>query len=447
MNSKEKAVEILDRLIKLKPDGAEVYFKSSESFNVEVKDQKVEALDASRSHGIGVRLLLGKRMGFGFTSDINEESIEGLIKNLFANTRNIQDDRYSTLPDKPAEDYRSPSVFDENIERVSGDERIRKAAILEKAAIDYDSRIKKVRKASFSLSIYDILILNSKGIEVSYKGTASSVSVMAVAEDRGDSQIGWDFAVSPFLDRLDIEGVGRMAARKAVEMLGARRINSVRAPVVLDSSVTADFLGVLAPALSADAVQKGRSLFAGKSGQKIAAPFLSLIDDGLLPEGIATSPADDEGIPMQRKVLIDKGELKGFLHNTYTAKKDGIRSTGNCVRGGFRGIPGVGITNLYIEKGDISKESLIKEIERGLYITEAMGVHTANPISGDFSIGVSGLWVEGGEYSYPVREAVISGNIIDLMKKVNGISDDIRFYGRIGSPSIRVMDIDISGGS
>ncbi len=447
MNMKEKAIEILNRLIKLRPDGAEVYFGTSEAYNVEVKDQEVEALDASRSCGIGMRLLLGRRMGFGFTSDINEESIDALIKTVSLNTKNIEEDRFSALPDRPSAGYQITSVYDEGLEKLSGDDRIRKAAILEKAAIDYDRRIKKVRKSSFSFTIYKRQILSSKGIDLSFKGTAASVSIMAVAEDGGDSQMGWDFSVSPFLSRLDIEETGRTAARKAIEMLGARRIDSVSVPVILDSSVATEFLGVLAPALSADAVQKGRSLFAGKAGQKVATPLITVIDDGLLSEGIATAPSDDEGIPMQKKVLIDRGELRGFLHNTYTARKDGVQSTGNCVRGGFRGIPGVGMTNLYIEKGNIHKESLIKEVKKGLYITEAMGVHTANPISGDFSVGVSGLWIEGGECAYPVREAVISGNIIDLMKKIDGIANDIRFYGRIGSPSIRVSDIDVSGGS
>jgi PmbA protein len=446
MNSKEKAIEILDRLMRLKPDGAEVYLRVSEAFHVEVRDQMVEALDASKSHGIGVRLLLGQKMGFSFTSDISEESIENLIKTLFDNTRNIAEDRYVALPERDSGDYPSPSIYDDEIEGLTEEERIRNAAILEKAAFDYDRRIKKVRKASFSIVIYETSIMNSRGIQLSYKGTSSSVSIMAVAEDEGDSQMAWDYSASPLLDRLDIEGVGRRAADKAVGMLGARRISSARVSVVLDSSVATDFLGVLAPALSSDAVQKGRSLFAGKIGQKVANSLITIIDDGLLSEGVATAPADDEGVPMRRKILVDKGELKGFLHNTYTAKKDGAQSTGNCVRGGFRGVPGVGITNIYIEKGDISKNLLIKDIKRGFYITEAMGVHTANPISGDFSIGVSGLWIEDGGYAYPVREAVISGNIIDLMKKIDGIADDIRFYGRIGSPSLRVQDIDISGG-
>lgn len=445
MNPKDKAIKILDKLIKLKPDGAEVYLKTSEAFNVEVKDQMVEALDASKNHGIGLRLLLDGRMGFGFTSDFTEESIESLLKTVFHNTNNIGEDRYAILPERISGDYPVPSIYDKEMERLSEEERFRKATLLERAAFDYDSRIKKVRKASFSLAIYETSIISSKGIQISYKGTASSVSIMAVAEDGGDSQMAWDFSSSPFLHRLDIEGVGKRAAEKAVEMLGARRISSVRVPVILDCSVAADFLGVLAPALSADAVQKGRSLFGGKVGQQVANPSISIFDDGLLSEGLATAPADDEGIPMTRKVLIDKGELKGFLHNTYTAKKGGTQSTGNCVRGGFKGIPGVGITNLYIENGNVSKEALIKDLKKGLYITEAMGVHTANPISGDFSIGVSGLWIEDGNYAYPVREAVISGNIIDIMKKIDRIANDIRFYGRIGSPSLRILDIDISG--
>lgn len=443
---KDKASGILDRLLRLKPDGAEVYLRASEAFHVEVKDQKVEALDVSRDHGIGLRLLIGQRMGFGFTSDLSEESIENLIKTLFLNASNIQEDRYVALPEKTSGDYPRPSIYDEGIERLSEEERIKKAVMLEKAALDYDKRIRKIRKASFSVGRYETVILNSKGIELSYKGTGFSTSIMAVAEDERDSQMACDFSSSPFLHGVDIEGVGRRAAEKAVSMLGARRIGSVRVPVILDTNVASDFLGVLAPMLSADAVQKGKSLFRGKVGLMVASPSVTIIDDGLLLEGIATAPADEEGVPMMRKTLIDKGELKGFLHNTYTAKKEGIRSTGNCVRGGFRRIPGVGITNLYIEKGEISKEVLIKGLKSALYIRDAMGVHTANPISGDFSIGVSGLWIEDGAYAYPVREAVISGNIIDFMKKIDGVADDIRFYGRIGSPIIRVLDIEISGG-
>jgi len=446
MNQKDKAIEILDRLMRLKPDGAEVYLKTAESFNVEVKDQGVEALDASRSHGIGLRILLDGRIGFSFTSDISEGSIDNLIKAIFNNTRNVERDGYATLPER-ASDYPNPSIYDEGLVRLSWEERIKRAIVLERAALDYDRRIKKVRKASFSLSLYDTLILSSKGIEVSYKGTLSSVSIMAVAEEGGDSQMAYDLSVSPFLDRLDIEDVGRRAAEKAVGMLGAKRISPVKAPIIIENSVAAEFLGVLAPALSAEAVQKGRSLFGGKVGQRVATPLVTIIDDGILSGGIATAPADDEGVPMQRKVLIERGELKGFLHNTYTAKREGIRSTGNCIRGGFRGIPGVGITNLYIEKGGESKDSLIRDLKRGFYIREAMGVHTANPISGDFSIGVSGLWIEDGMAVYPVREAVISGNIIDLMDKIEGVADDLRFYGRVGSPTLMVSDIDISGGS
>lgn len=447
MNTIDNASKILEKLMRLKPNGAEVYLRTSGAFDVEVKEQKVEALDASKNHGIGLRILIDGRMGFGFTSDLGEDAIENLIRTVFSNTKHIKEDRYAALPERDLVDYSNPSIFDDELVRLTEKERIEKAMILEKASFDYDRRIKKARKASFSIAMYETTILSSKGIKISYKGTSSSVSIMAVAEERGDSQMAYDYSASPFLSRLDIENVGRNAAEKAVEMLGAKRVSSVMVPVILDNGVAAEFLSVIAPALSADSIQKGRSLFAEKLGMNVASPLITIIDDGLLQGGIATAPSDDEGIPMKRKVLIDKGTLKGFFHNTYTARKDGTVSTGNCIRGGFRGIPGVGITNLYINKGEISRDSLIKDLKKGFYIRDAMGVHTANPISGDFSIGVSGLWIENGCYAYPVREAVISGNIIDLMKKIDAVADDIRFYGRIGSPSLRIPDVDISGGS
>jgi PmbA protein len=196
-------------------------------------------------------------------------------------------------------------------------------------------------------------------------------------------------------------------------------------------------------------VQKGKSMLAGKIGKSVLNHRLNVIDSGLLNKKLGSKPVDDEGVPTTNKTLIEKGILKGFLHNTYTAKKDNVRSTGNAVRGGYTGIPSVGPANIYIEpvsrEHTADLEGLIKHIDRGLYVTETMGMHTANPISGEFSVGASGLWIELGEVKHPVKEAVISGNVLDLFKSVMVIGDDLRFYGNIGAPSLLIEGIDISG--
>jgi PmbA protein len=234
-----------------------------------------------------------------------------------------------------------------------------------------------------------------------------------------------------------------------VQLLGAKKITAVKGTVLLDNSMSSEFLSILSSALSAESVQKKKSMLTDKIGKLVISQRLNIIDSGLLDMRLGSKPFDDEGVPTTNKILIEKGVLKSFLHNTYTAKKDGVRSTGNAVRGSFTGLPTVGPTNLFIEPASMeytaNLEGLIKIIHKGLYITETMGMHTANPISGEFSVGASGLWVENGEIKYPVKEAVISGNILELFKNVVVIGDDLRFYGNIGSPCLLIEGIDISG--
>lgn len=282
----------------------------------------------------------------------------------------------------------------------------------------------------------------------------------------GDSQIGWEFGVSRRMKYLDLNSIGRGAAEKAIALLGSKKITPLKAVVILEPSVAVEFLNVLSASLSAEAVQKKRSFLEGKKGKTIISPLINLVDDGILPWGIGTRPVDDEGTPTYRKVLISNGVLTGYIHNTYTAKKDGTVSTGNAVRGSFKSLPGVGTANLYIEPDGSQKREvrslparrqgqksesknregnkLTKSVSRGILITNAMGIHTANPVSGDFSIGISGLWVEDGEPLYPIKEAVISGNILELFKKVEMVGKDLRFYGSTGSPSLLIGEMDVS---
>jgi PmbA protein len=251
--------------------------------------------------------------------------------------------------------------------------------------------------------------------------------------------------VSRFYRRLLIEEVGRKAAQRALDLLGARHIDSMKAPVILEAPVAQEFLSLMASGFSAESVQKKRSLFIGKLGQEIVSPGITVLDDGLLDGALGTAQSDDEAVPMNKKTVIDQGRLALFLYNTYTANKDKTVSTGNGMRGGFKGIPGVGVTNLYIEPGTTSLADLISSIDRGLFVTEVMGMHTANPISGDFSVGATGFWIEKGKKAYPVREITIAGNILELMMHVDAVGSDLRFLGRIGSPSLRIKELSIGG--
>ncbi len=442
---KRIAETILSLSKDLKADAAEVFIRSSASTSIEVKEQKVDAFDRAKDIGAGLRVLVGGRMGFAFTTDLSEKALATLARSAITNARNIEPDPFHSIPEKPAADYQSISLYDPELVALTEKEKIDRVMAMEREAFGVDKRIKRIRKASAGFSESDTLIMNSHGAAVSYRGTAASSGIEVVAEDKGESQAGSDFDVKRFYCKLKIEEVGRRAASKALDLLGARRLDSVKAPVVLDAEVAGDFLAILASSFSAESVQKKRSLFINKLGKEVAASLITMYDDGLLAEGLGSAPSDDETVPMKKKTIIDKGRLAMFLYNTYAANKDKTVSTGNGMRGGFKGMPGVGLTNLYIEPGTHSIEELISSTGSGLYVTEVMGAHTANHISGDFSVGATGFWIEKGRKAYPVREITIAGNILDLMKNVDAVGSDLRFFGRIGSPSLRVKELSIGG--
>ena len=430
-------------------DEAEVFIKTAKRLSVEVKNNGVEALNSAKDFGISLRVIKKHRLGFSFTT--NPAELEDMVKEAVEGAKWPAEDEYIDIPNPllPPSDV---LVFDEKIKDIKEDDIINNALFLEKAALDFDSRIKKVRKAEVSIAEGSTTIFNSKGIKVSYDSSSITASVTTLADDGHDMQTGWDFAVSRRLSDINFSSIAAAASKKAIDLLGSRKITSVKVPVILDSSVASDFLGIFSSSLSAEAVQKKRSFLANKIGKNIISPIVNIFDDGLMPWRIGTKPVDDEGVPTSKKMIVSKGTLTGFIHNTYTAKKEGTVSTGNAVRGGFKSLPGVGVMNLYIEAEESEKyevgsekdNKLIKSLSKGILVLEAMGVHTANPISGDFSVGISGLWIENGEIKYPVKEAVISGNVLELFKRIERVGSDLKFYGKIGSPSLLIGEMDIS---
>jgi PmbA protein len=441
---REFAGELLNIAVKKSTDEAEVYIKSSKGLSIEVKNQKIDAFESSLSFGYSLRVIKDKRLGFFYSTDRSD--IDSVVDNAIQGARWSDTDEYLELPGISASE--SIETFDSKVDSIKEDDAIKKVCLLEESAYREDKRIKKIRQAVGTFSSTETIIVNSKGIDAQYSSTACTAHIMAIAENGVDSQIGWDFAGNRFIDEVSFEEVGRNAARRATQLLGAKRVNTIKAHVVLDDAVATDFLKIFAASLSSESIQKGRSLLSGKLGRQVISSKINIIDNGLLSGKLGSRPIDDEGVPPREKALIKEGVLQGYLYNTYTAKKDGVSSTGNAVRSGFSGLPSVGISNLYIEAASKSNIMNLKElfnlVNKGLYITEAMGVHTANPISGEFSIGVSGLWIENGEIKFPVKEAVISGNVLEFFGKIEALGDNLRFYGNIGSPSLLIGPTDIS---
>ena len=441
----EFALKLIDNAIFNGADEAELFFRMSKTLGIEVNEQKIDSLETSVSYGYSVRLIKDKRLGFSYSTDLNKA--DKVIGDALEAAKYSEPDDYNGLPSY--ERHSTVEIFDRNINSISQNDAIENVMIMERSAFDKDKRIKKTRKASGSFVTGETYIFNSHGLVLDYASTGCSAQIMAIAEDGSESQMGWNYSGSRFIDDIDFSDTGSIAAQRALDLLNSKKTAPVKGFILLDNSVAVDFVSLISASLSSESVQKGKSMLANKTGQPVCSERLHIIDNGLLDRKLGSRPFDDEGVPTQNKMLIEQGILKKFIYNTYTAKKDKISSTGNAIRGGFSNLPSVAPTNLFIEAAGSgftqNFQQLVKNIDKGIYVFETMGMHTANPISGEFSVGVSGLWIENGEMKQPVKEAVISGNVLELFKKIVMIGDDLRFYGNIGSPSLLIQGIDISG--
>lgn len=423
---------------------AESYVLHSKDLTIEVVDGEVETLKEADEVGLGIRVLNGDRIGFAFTTDLGQKAVNDALDQAITAARYSSRDEYNILPENPG-NYPEVDTLDPAIQETDLEVKIEMARDVERQARARDARIKVVERAGYEDSTYSVAVVNSRGIKVSKTGAYCGIFIFLAAEQDGAVETGFAVAASRKFADLNPQKVGFEAADNAVRSLGARTISSRSVPCVLEPYVMTNFLGVLADSFGADAVQKGKSALAGRIGEVIAGPGVTLVDDGTLDRGVASFPFDGEGWPAQRTVLIEKGVMQGLLYDTYTARKDKTRSTGNGMRGSFRGLPGVGTTNLYLEPGSSTPEALRSDIENGLLITEVMGMHTANPISGDFSVGASGIMIEKGQLTYPVRGVTIAGNLFDFLKGIEGTGSDLRFFGSTGAPSVRVKSLSIAG--
>ncbi len=423
---------------------AEAFVLHSEDLTIEVRDGQVDTLKQAEEIGLGIRVFQGNRLGFSFTTDLSQDAVRETIKRAIQGAKYTADDKNNGLPDV-ADGYPEIATYDEEIEKTDLETKVEMARQIEAEARKHDQRVRIVESSGYEDSRYSVAVVNSRGTEAFQKAAFCGLYISLMAEENGEMQTGFSVEAKRYIKELDPARVGKEGAHNAVRILGAKGAPSRPLPCILEPYVMTNFLSVLSNSFSADAVQKGKSTFKGKVGQVIASNLVTLVDDGTYEKGISSFPFDGEGWPSQRTVLIEQGKLEGFLYDSYTARKDQTRSTGNGMRGSFRGLPSVGTTNLYLQPGTATPEALWQDFDRGLYVTEVMGMHTANPISGDFSLGASGIMIEKGKLTYPVRGVTIAGNLFDFMRDIEGIGSDLRFFGGTGSPSVRVKSLSIGG--
>jgi PmbA protein len=427
-------------------EGVEAYAELTTETEVTAFQAEVERLTSASSSGVGVRVVRDGRLGYAYTADLTDGGLRECLAEARANLEVSGEDPGNVLP--AASDYQAlEGIFDARLAATSPERKVTLALDLEARTRAADPKVTQVESARYGDVVGRLAIASSNGVRGSFAVTHAWCLSIAMATEDGESQIGYGVDTARSLDDLDPGPVAAEAASRAVRMLGAAKPPTRTVPVVFDRMVSPSLIGVLLAGLSAEEVQKRRSLFADKLGQRIGAGGLQLIDDGRLVAGPGAAPFDGEGVPTRRTVLIDDGVLQCFLHNTATAARGDATSTGNARRGSFKSTPGVSAHNLFLEPGELDQAGLLARAGEGLLVQDVSGVHSgANPITGDFSVGVSGLWFRGGELAEPVREATVAAHLLDILKGIAAVGSDLRFTtGSIGGSSLLVGQMTVAG--
>jgi PmbA protein len=426
-------------------EAVEAYAEESKRVEVTTHKGEVEGLTFAESRGVGVRVIAGGRLGYAYAADPTLDEVRDAVGRAREGAALATADEFNLLPPGVAAEP-IPSLFRDEQAAMATDNKVALALDLERLATTKDPRVRKVERVEYGDAVSRVAIASTAGLATEYERTDCWCAVSALAEDGDETQTGWALRVGHEAAELDWTDVASEAVERAVRLLGARKPPSARVPVVLDPFAGSSFLGVLAGALSAESVQKQRSLFAGLVGEQVASDAFTLVDDGRLLTGPACGPFDDEGVPTGRTELVARGRLMGFLHDTYTAARGGTVSTGNARRAGYRSPPGVGTSNFFVEAGGASVDDILRLADGGVLIQEVSGVHSgANAISGEFSVGATGLRISGGALGEPLRQMTVASTLPQMLKGIVAIGSDLRFFTSVGVPTILVGEMTVAG--
>ena len=426
--------------------GGDALMVDSTSFEAQVRLGDVETVQNSHQKRLGLRLFFGQRSATTSTSDFSPASLRQLLDDTCALAQAMAADEHAGLPepDEVATTVPDLVLCDDSLQQFPPAERIAMARDAERAALDYDSRITNSEGGSYNSSQGEVTYVNSHGFVGHYRASQASLSVAPIAADAGGMQSGSWFTAGRRLDGLQApEALGQEAARRTLQRLGARRVPTQKVPVVFDASVAAGLLNHLFSAVSGSAVYRAASFLTDCIGQKIAPETVTVYDDGTLPGAPGSKPFDGEGLPTRRTTVVEQGVLRTYLLDTYTGRKLGMLSTGNAARSAGEA-PSVSPTNFYMVPGTTTPEEIIASVPNGLYVTGLIGFGV-NPVTGDYSRGASGLWIERGELSYAVEEITIAGNLRQMLADIEMIGNDLDRRRRVMAPTLKIREMTIAG--
>ena len=440
------AVDLLGKAKRNGATEADVVIADGDNLSVQVRLGAVDRLTKAREKRLGLRVFVGKRSACTSTSDFSTASLEQLVTQTCTLAKAVVEDPVSGLasPEDMATEQPDLDLYDST--RLETDEQIDLAKRAESAALKADERITNSEGADFDSSSGKVVLANSHGFIGEYRSSSYSLSVSPVATDPQSGSMQRDawYAVQRKFKQLDQpEAVGMEAARRTVRRLGARKVGTKRVPVVFDQETAGSLLANLCSAVSGYSLYKGASFLVDQLEKQLAPEHVTICDDGRMVGGLGSRPFDGEGVATRKTTVVEKGWLKSYLLDTYSGKKLGLRSTGNASRSVGES-PSVGPTNFYLLPGSKKAEDIIRTVKDGLYVTELIGFGI-NMVTGDYSRGAAGFWIENGELTYPVEEITIAGNLKRMFMDIELVGSDLVFRGRIASPTLKIADMMVAG--
>ena len=441
--------DVVDRALEALRAGrvatAEVLVRDALSGSVETKDDAIDVVTARGERGLGVRVLDGQRIGFAHTSDLAPPGIESCVDQARRMATITEPDEDIRIADRPIEMV-DLDIYQPGLEERPLADRGAIALAVEQAARSMDPRITHFRKTSYSDAEVTTVIATTQGVRASYRESFCGAMTSAVATQNGERQIGYHGEGARRLADLDPASIGTRAAQRAIEKLGAKAFPTQKLPIVLDPWMAMSLLGAISPLFSADNVLKGRSLFARKVGERVANERVTIVDDARRKGGLRSAPFDGEGVATTTRILIERGVLRGYLVNLKTARKLGTAPTGNARRGSYASLSRIGPSNFYIEAGTDDPAAAVRRLDRALAVTSLLNLHTIDPVSGEFSLGATGTYLEKGAPVHPVQGITIAGNLTHLLSSISAVGTDLTFgSGGIGSPTLVIAELSVGG--
>jgi PmbA protein len=445
------AADVIDRALRAGASEAEVVIREGDEFSTVVRLGQVETLKESGARGIGLRVFIGpsgaQRTANTSSSDFSEAGLAHLVSGAIDLAQVTSQDPFTGLPEPGAMGQLTEDLglYYDDVYSLPPAQRIDYARRAEAAALAADPRLQNSDGGSFDAATGHKVMVNSRGFVGEYRRSYCSLSAMPIAQtEQGGMQRDYWYSSARTLAKLDSpESIGAEAARRTLRRLNARRVATQSVPIVFAPEIARSLIGNIFEAANGDSIYRGASFWAHQLGRQVASANVTVIDDGTMPGLFGTSPFDGEGLPTRRTIIVEKGILKNYLLNTYTARKLNMQSTGNASRG-LAGTPGIGAGNLFLEPGTVTPQQLLADVKAGFYVTELMG-SGVNMVTGDYSRGAAGLWIENGELSFAVEEVTIAGNLKEMLNNIVAIADDLVFRGSVTSPTLRIDGMTIAG--